>query len=80
MSKDNIQKHRNTQARVQGGRCWWCDKPMQKVTAEHLVPKSEGGTDSVCNIVAACHNCNHSRPKPELWARIKKNLKKRAMA
>lgn len=30
-------------------------------TAEHLVPRSEGGRDSATNIVAACAHCNHTR-------------------
>jgi hypothetical protein len=38
-----------------------------KCTAEHLVPRSEGGSDRVSNIVAACLHCNmtrHKRAKP----------------
>ena len=30
-------------------------------TAEHLVPRSDGGRDSATNIVAACAHCNHTR-------------------
>jgi 5-methylcytosine-specific restriction endonuclease McrA len=30
-------------------------------TAEHLVPKSEGGTNRAENIVAACRHCNSKR-------------------
>lgn len=30
-------------------------------TAEHLVPRSDGGRNSVTNIVAACAHCNHTR-------------------
>ena len=32
-----------------------------RVTAEHLVPRSEGGKTSASNIVAACHHCNQQR-------------------
>ena len=32
-------------------------------TAEHLVPRCEGGTGSSENIVAACAHCNHTRHK-----------------
>ncbi|MFL6628408.1 MAG: HNH endonuclease signature motif containing protein [Vitreoscilla sp.] len=32
-------------------------------TAEHLVPRCEGGTDGPENIVAACAHCNHTRHK-----------------
>ena len=35
-------------------------------TAEHLVARQDGGTDSLENVVAACQSCNwrrHARPK-----------------
>lgn len=32
-------------------------------TAEHLVPKCDGGLDAATNIVAACARCNHGRHK-----------------
>lgn len=32
-------------------------------TAEHLVPRSEGGRDTLANIAAACAHCNHTRHK-----------------
>ena len=34
-----------------------------KCTAEHLVPRCEGGSDLPENIVAACAHCNHTRHK-----------------
>lgn len=35
-------------------------RPLQ-CTAEHLVPKSDGGGDDAANIVAACRRCNQTR-------------------
>lgn len=35
-------------------------KPL-RCTAEHLLPRSEGGADTPENIVAACHFCNQRR-------------------
>jgi 5-methylcytosine-specific restriction endonuclease McrA len=32
-------------------------------TAEHLVPRADGGRLSATNIVAACAHCNHTRHK-----------------
>ena len=32
-----------------------------QATAEHLVPRSEGGSDTLQNIVAACSFCNSHR-------------------
>lgn len=34
-----------------------------KCTAEHLVPRSEGGKDAAGNIAAACLHCNWTRHK-----------------
>ena len=35
-------------------------------TAEHLVARSDGGPDTVVNIVAACLYCNQARHKPKV--------------
>lgn len=32
-----------------------------KCTAEHLIPRSEGGSDGAANIAAACRHCNETR-------------------
>ena len=34
---------------------------LLQCTAEHMTPKSQGGTNSHSNIVAACFFCNHAR-------------------
>jgi 5-methylcytosine-specific restriction endonuclease McrA len=39
-------------------------------TAEHLIARSDGGSDAPKNIVAACYFCNSSRhkaAKPKRW-------------
>lgn len=44
-----------------------------RCTAEHLVPRCEGGKNSKDNIVAACWLCNYGRhrrkklPRPDEW-------------
>ena len=38
-----------------------------RCTAEHLLPRQDGGKDVADNVVAACHLCNlrrHKRPTP----------------
>lgn len=47
----------------QGWLCHWCDLPIpeDKLTREHLVPRSRGGGSNAANIVAACYDCNHNR-------------------
>ena len=37
-----------------------------KCTAEHLIPRSEGGSDRPSNIVAACLHCNSTRHKRKI--------------
>jgi HNH endonuclease/AAA domain len=42
-----------------GYRCVYCGGPA--TTADHIVPRSAGGTDSMDNLRAACRPCNSSR-------------------
>lgn len=43
----------------QGGRCFYCRSriPVNAVTADHVKPRSKGGTDTG-KIKAACQRCN----------------------
>ncbi|TPG04337.1 HNH endonuclease [Sphingomonas oligophenolica] len=52
-----------------------------QATAEHLIPRSEGGPNTAANIVAACRYCNTHRHKaraallPEMYLRkVRKRL------
>ena len=40
--------------------CRYCGRtaPEVKLTLDHVVPVSLGGTDDPDNLVAACHDCN----------------------
>lgn len=40
--------------------CHYCGSP-HALTADHLIPKSLGGTDVADNLVPACVTCNTSR-------------------
>ena len=46
----------------QGHRCKYCTSKLaqNEITADHVVPKSNGGTDEN-NIVAACEECNKGK-------------------
>jgi 5-methylcytosine-specific restriction endonuclease McrA len=46
-----------------GSRCWWCSccLPEEKLTLDHLKPKSRGGSNSLENLRLACFPCNNSR-------------------
>ncbi|MGJ5888166.1 MULTISPECIES: HNH endonuclease [Streptomyces] len=34
---------------------------VEATEADHVIPKSQGGTDDVDNLVAACKNCNNKK-------------------
>ena len=72
MSK-SLQRSRQLAFNRQGGKCFYCGLPMclngqsgppqLRCTAEHLKARSEGGSDTPSNIVAACWHCNYTRHK-----------------
>lgn len=61
----------------QDGKCHWCDSEMNlwwevssaeyrrehlhTATIEHYVPRTNGGTSAITNLVVACHICNALR-------------------
>lgn len=43
----------------QGGKCWWCGKPVgNNYHVDHRIPLSRGGTNNPENLVIACPFCN----------------------
>lgn len=42
------------------GKCAICGKPVmyKKMTIDHIVPLSQGGTNDFGNLQLACHSCN----------------------
>ena len=48
-----IKKYHNT--------CAYCDTTGTKMTIDHVVPRSKGGTDRVSNLVLACYDCNQRK-------------------
>lgn len=45
--------------RRDGHRCAWCG--AKATHADHVVPRSLGGPDTLANLVASCARCNQSR-------------------
>ena len=43
-----------------GGRCLACGK-VTKLTPDHIVPISQGGSDTIDNIQPLCGSCNESK-------------------
>lgn len=55
-------------AEAQNWKCCWCGKECRpepgyrnSVSLEHIVPRSEGGTDDIENLAMACVRCNNKR-------------------
>lgn len=51
-----------------GGECAYCGKTTRKgerLTRDHLVPVSQGGTTTQRNIVPACSSCNSAKSDQE---------------
>ncbi|MCS6789581.1 MAG: HNH endonuclease [Bacteroidia bacterium] len=46
--------------RRDGFRCVYCGSP-HNLTVDHVIPRSQGGTDSWENLVTACGSCNHRK-------------------
>lgn len=46
--------------------CWYCGKDLSdaqngfftRITVDHVVPRSKGGSDAVNNLVLSCPRCN----------------------
>lgn len=55
-----------------GGRCHWCGKKSKRLTIDHVVPVSRGGTNEIGNLVFACSDCN-CKSKRELMPNVEWN-------
>lgn len=62
MSGRAVKRERAALFAAQGGRCAYCDEPMnlqlgpRLCTIDHVIPRREGGEDGLK--VAACYQCN----------------------
>lgn len=50
-----------------GNRCHLCSDPAPATTADHVTPRSKGGTDELSNLRPAHHSCNSARGDLWLW-------------
>ena len=42
-------------------RCFYCGEQTKKLTLDHIIPTSRGGTNRVSNLTAACIKCNQQK-------------------
>src|ERR1043166_8431150 len=47
-------------SKVSSNRCWYCGR-TGKLTRDHVVPKSKGGTNRHNNILPTCYDCNQEK-------------------
>ncbi|MEM7784953.1 MAG: HNH endonuclease, partial [Planctomycetota bacterium] len=52
------------------GRCVYCGRNSNRITKDHVIPRSQGGSDQASNIVQACPSCNQAKGNrtPQQWA------------
>lgn len=44
-----------------GHRCVYCEALAERLTLDHLIPRSAGGSNVTENLLTACMNCNRNR-------------------
>lgn len=47
-------------------RCVYCGATDTRLEVEHLIPRSQGGSDRVSNLAIACHPCNQAKGKQDI--------------
>ena len=68
-----------------GGLCWYCGRRLRydpfradHVTADHVLPKSLGGSDADDNLVPCCRPCNSLKGNPAVEL-LRHHLAQRAL-
>ncbi len=62
--------------------CHYCGRdfklyPYLKKTADHIVPRSKGGTDRLDNIVICCRDCNKEKGNKDYQTYVSKHPRKK---
>lgn len=54
--------------------CQYCGRKAPEVVLEvdHIIPKAEGGSDDIQNLITSCYECNRGKGK-ELLSKVKTN-------
>ena len=63
MSQRQKKARKTSLLRDYGAQCWWCQRalPAKKLTLDHLLPQSKGGSHSLEHLWLACVPCNSGR-------------------
>ena len=56
-----IKQHYNHRCVYCPENCWRCRQKKHKLTQDHIVPLSKGGSNTVSNIVPSCQSCNSKK-------------------
>ena len=56
-----IKQHYNHRCVYCPDNCWRCQRKQHKLTIDHIVPISKGGSHTVSNIAPACSTCNKKK-------------------
>ena len=61
-----------------GDECWFCGEPMgTDCTIEHLVPKANGGRNTMANYALAHRKCNQAAANKPLVEKLEMRLQMR---
>jgi 5-methylcytosine-specific restriction endonuclease McrA len=71
-----------------GFRCYYCNRELlpkgrkskRRATLDHRIPKSQGGTDDIGNLVLACYQCNQHKGPLTVQQYAEKLANRRAYA
>lgn len=44
-----------------GHRCVYCGRKMKRLSQDHIIPLSQGGSHTLSNVVPACRSCNSKK-------------------
>lgn len=62
--RGNKQQRQNRKALERDGKCRDCGS-TENLTVHHLIPRSQSGTNKLCNLITLCRTC-HVKRHPEL--------------
>lgn len=63
------------QIAAQSSRCYWCEELINDTgnrVIDHIVSMVDGGTNTACNIVISCWDCNARKGRADIYSWLKK--------